>query len=319
MRFSRSVSLAAAVFALATHTACSSSDDGAGGSAPPADQDAAVDAAVDASDEAAMEASAEAASEAATEAGEEAGVVPTAQEQEPNNGATDTEYNDLPIGTQVSGAIQDKGDPDIFRVAAEPGKVYLATLTALGSALQGNLTVMDTGRDGDPEGGDYVKLANATGSSATLAWLGMGEGGYFVVVRDKRNLESATVGDADFKYQLRVEERPATEVEGGALDFTLPMTGKLSSVGDLKLYPFDGTEGSDIVVKLDASGDMDGRLMIFAKSTGSWIARNDNQSQSNIDPLIDAFLTESGGMWLVVENVDHAATGLDYALTATMP
>jgi len=317
MRLLRFVPLAAAVLVLASYTACSSSDDGAGGSAP--DQDAAVEAAIEASDEAAMEASAEAAIEAATEAGEEAAVVPTAQEQEPNNGATDTEYNDLPIGTQVSGAIQDKGDPDIFRVPAEPGKVYLATLTALGSALQGNLTVMDTGRDGDPEGSDYVKLANATGTSATLAWLGMGEGGHFVVVRDKRNLESATVGDADFKYQLIVEERPATEFEGGALDFILPMTGKLSSVGDLKLYPFDGTAGSDIVVKLDASGDMDGRLMIFAKGTGSWIARNDNQSQSNIDPLIDAFLTESGAMWLVVENVEHAATGLDYALTATMP
>jgi len=313
MRLSRFVPLAAAVFVLA---ACSSSEDGA---APTPDQDAGVEAAT----EAAPEASAEAATEAATEAGEDAvnepAVVPTAEEQEPNNGATDTEYNDLPLGTQVSGAIQDQGDPDIFRVPALPGKVYVATLTAQGASLQGNLTVMDTGRDGEPEGGDYIKLANATGTTATLAWLGMGEGGHFVIVRDKRNLSSATVGGADFKYQLIVEERPATQFEGGALDFALPMTGKLSGPGDLKLYPFDGTEGSDILVKFDASGDMDGRLMIFAKSTGSWIARNDNQSQTNIDPLIDAFLTESGAMWLVVENVDHEATALDYAITATMP
>ena len=60
-------------------------------------------------------------------------------------------------------------------------------------------------------------------------------------------------------------------------------------------------------------------MMIFAKSTGSWCARNDNQSASDINPLIDAPLTESGAMWLVVENVDHDATGFGYAITATLP
>lgn len=315
MRFSRLVPLASAIFALAAYSSCSSSDEGAGGASPAPGGDAGPEATAEAAAEAAPEASAEAGEDAVSEPP----VVPTAQEQEPNNGATDTEYNDLPIGTLVSGAIQDKGDPDIFRVPAAPGKVYQATLLAMGTSLQGNLTVMDTGRDGHAEGDDYVKLANATDTSATLAWIGMGEGGYFVIVRDKRNLSSAVVGGSDFKYQLIVQERPATEFEGGALDFALPMTGKLSSAGDLKLYPFDGTAGTDILIKLQASGDMDGRMMLFAKSTGSWFARNDNQSATDINPLIDAPLTESGAMWLVVENVDHEATGFDYAITATLP
>jgi hypothetical protein len=317
---------------LAALAACSSSEEDKT-SAPAPGHDAAVEASDDAGldangqdagdDDAATDATAPDATapDDATvpdDASAEA-TVPTTQEQEPNNGTTVDEYNDLPIGTLVSGAIGEVGDADLFRVPTDPGKVYLATLVAVGAQLQGNVTVIDTGRGGYPAGDDYVKLANAASDTASLAWLAMGDGGHFVIVRDQRNLSEATVGSADFTYELLVQEREASEFEGDALDFTLPVTDALQSCGDLRLHPFDGTIGTDVLVQFDTSGDMDGRLTIFAKSIGSWIARNDDELVGYPDPGLDVPLTESGPMWLVVENVDHEATQFDYAITATKP
>lgn len=308
--------------------ACSSDEE----SGPTPSKDAAVDTTPeDATGDATGDAGAESGLDAgedvttadvAVEAGEDApeeASLPTLQEEEPNDGAAVDEYNDLPLVTVMTGAVGTVGDADIFRVPALPGKVYVATLSSGGSELQGNLTVMDTGRDGDPAGDDYVKLANAVSGTGTLAWLAMGDGDYFVIVRDSRNLTEATVGGAGYTYELVVQERPVSEFEGDGLDFALPVTDSLQGSGDVRLHPFDGEEGTDVVIGLTTSGDMDGRLMVFANSTGSWIARNDDQAYGNPDPKIDAPLMAGGAMWLVVENVDHEATTFDYAISSSKP
>lgn len=247
----------------------------------------------------------------------------TIAEEEPNNGATLSEYNALALGTAATGAIGAAHDADVFRVPTLPGHVYRATLSAPAeSLLAAHLTVMDSGRSNDPAGEDYVKMAVGDGRPAVVEWIAMGdggEGGHFVIVRDDRNLGGPGVGSPAHTYELVVIELARDEVSGPALVFPATVDDALPSAGAVRLYAFDGTEGRDLRADLRASGGMDARLLVFAEATGSWIARNDDRSASDVDPLLDAPLTASGAMLLVVENIAPSATTLGFTLSCEMP
>ncbi len=240
------------------------------------------------------------------------------QESEPNDGAAATDFDEINVGDFVSGTIT-QGDSDIFHVQTTPGKVYRATviLPQNGSPLQPHLTVFDDGRGSNGPANDYVKIVR--GDQQPLEFLAMGEGGYYVAVRDGRNVDdsSANVGGADFAYRLHVDEVPIADVTAGTLSFPATQHGTLSSAGAIDLYQFDATEGTNVTVDLTAAGDMDGRLMVFAPSTGSWIARNDNRTASDVNPLLDAPMSAGGGLLLVVENITEQTTSLDYQFDAS--
>jgi hypothetical protein len=254
---------------------------------------------------------------AATDASGDTGGTMMLTESEPNGGTTETEVNDLPVGAVMSGAIGEAGDSDIFLVPTVAGRAYRVTLEPAGP-LMGHLTIIDSGRDGDPAGDDYVHLSRTgSGGAVELDLLAMGAG-HLVAVRDLRSLGGgAGSGGADHTYTLRV-----TELDLGAIaeGLTLPSTvmGSLTHPGAMAVYTFSGTEGTWVTFDLTPSGEMDARLFIVAESTGSWIARNDDRGPADDTPLIDAPLTAGGTMYLVVENIDEQAAGLGFSITASM-
>lgn len=237
------------------------------------------------------------------------------QESEPNNGGTATEFNDLAIGDTVSGTIT-QDDADIFHIQTTAGEVYRATITlADGSPLHPHLTVFDDGRNDKSPADDYVKIVR--GADQPLEFLAMGQGGYYVAVRDARTVDGGSAGGADYGYQLHVEQVPLVDVTAGTLTFPATQHGTLASAGAVDLYQFDATEGTNLTVDLTAAGNMDGRLLVFAPSTGSWIARNDNRSATDLNPLLDAPMSAGGGLLLVVENITEQTTALGYQFTAS--
>ncbi len=290
------------------------SDAGDGG-APDAASDApdpsdASDAALDTSD-----ASLDTVGEDVTEP--DAAVV-YADEEEPNDGATLEEYNDLGLDVWMRGAVGTVGDSDVFRVQSTAGKVVRVVLELpTGSALEPHVAVFDDGRGTAAPGEDYVKVA--VGASVMVEWLAMDTAGYFVAVRDVRNLAAGTVGGADCTYEVHASEHETDAYEGQPLAFPSQFDDALPRASGLRLYGFQGDDGADILVDLQATGDMDGRLMIYADAIDSWIARNDDRGAQDPNPLIDAFLTEGGSMLLVVENIDERATDLSYSIDAKLP
>jgi hypothetical protein len=249
------------------------------------------------------------------DAGEEDATVPdggrpiTLLEQEPNDGTTVDEVNELPVGTPMSGSIG-VDDTDIFATPTEAGKLYTVNLTVeRGSQLQPHLTVMDDGRDGDRAGADYTKIVRGT----SIQFLAMGDGGHLVVVRDSRNVDEGGVGGDDFGYLLEVSEAEAATAVQSSVDFGMSLQGTLARPGDVHLWSFDGTEGTDVQFDMQAP-DGDGRLYVFATETGSWIARQDDRTVGDPDPLLDAFLTASGPMYLVVENIAEEVGDIAYTI-----
>ncbi|MFH1807590.1 MAG: hypothetical protein ABIJ09_02505 [Pseudomonadota bacterium] len=242
-------------------------------------------------------------------------------ESEPNNGTTTEEFNGLAIGTRAHGVLQLPDDVDIFRFDAELGGLYVVSLTPdPDSSLQPHLTVMDSGVGTAPAGNSYIKILRSHGEALIIETLAMGVDGFFAVVRDARNVGGAGgAGDADARYSLTVQAVDRSQATVGALSFTSTQSGLLRHAGAVDLYTFEGTSWSDLLVDLRATGDLDGRLFVFADATGDWIARNDNRSQGDVDPLIDAPLTEGGSLLLVVENIAEQAADLRYTVDASWP
>jgi hypothetical protein len=249
--------------------------------------------------------------------GDDAGMadtgVPTMlQESEPNGGATFEGINDWPIGAQMSGNI-DVSDSDVFFVDATAGAVYTVSLVVdRGSQLQPHVAVFDAGRDGSPAADDYIKIVRGAG----LSFLAMGTGGYYVAVRDARNVDGDAVGGADFGYLLTVEE---SAPQAQPLTFPSTLTGTLDGPGGVDLWAFDGAEGMDVRFDFSTTGELDGRLFVFSTQTGSWIARQDNRTAGDPNPLLDAPLFASGPMYLVVESIAEDATSLGYSIDASAP
>lgn len=256
----------------------------------------------------------------------DAGAVPLT-ETEPNDGATLDQYNAIELARPLTGALQSPGDADIFRIATVAGQLYRLTLTVpAGSPLQAHVTVFDTGRGNGAAGDDFVKVGvlDAAGS-AQLEWLAIGQGGYFIAVRDQRNVTGSQVGGAGFDYQLSAASVALAEAEVGALVFpTSNVSGSLRAVGAVALYRFSTTSGTDVTIDLRAADStepagLDGRLIAVSVATGDWVARNDDRGQTDVDPQLQAPLYADGEIVLVVDNVNERATRLGYTLNATSP
>lgn len=219
-------------------------------------------------------------------------------EVEPNGGTPVQAVNDLPVGAVMSGSIDGADDADVFHVTGTvAGHAYRATLdaAAAGGLGDGKLAVLDDGRNDEAAGADYVRVQHApAGPGVVVEFVALG-GGVFVAVED----EGSGGG-----WTLRIEDVTAA-VTGAALASPTTRNEVLAGPGSVLLLPFDATAGSDVVFDVVAA-DLDCRLFVVSTSVGDWIARNDDRSVGDVNPLIDAPLFEEGPYLLLIENNEDA-------------
>lgn len=247
-------------------------------------------------------------------------------EAEPNGGDPLTDVNPIEVGWAMAGAIGTVGDADVYQLNTQAGHVYRLELTsAAASEMDGVLTVLDSGRNDEPPGEDFVKVSKEPAdSSAVLEFIAFGDG-HYIIVRDQHNIGGATVGGAAFTYALRVREIPIADRIVRELTFPAGFDDALDEAGGINLYSFNVDMGTDIEIDLDArdldpKSDIDSRMTIWSKTTGTWGARNDDEMNTE-DSFIAAPLPIGGDLYLLVENVESVKplTDLRYHLTATLP
>jgi hypothetical protein len=228
-------------------------------------------------------------------------------EEEDNGGDPITAVNALPLGATIAGVIGAPGDADVFHLeGTTPGHLYRATLVARGG-LDGHLTILDDGRNGDAPGSDYVRLHRAPdGPDAVVEFAALG-GGVFVIARDARDVDGDGAGGADFGYDLVVDDITDAVL---AASVTPPddVSGALALAGSVFAINVDVDTGADLVVDVGGAGDADLRAFVVSTSAGDWVARNDDRAVDDTAPLIDAPLFEEGPYFLLIENGAEGAT-----------
>ena len=237
-------------------------------------------------------------------AGEGEGEGGALEESEPNGGDPVSDVDVLPVGVVLRGVIDGADDVDFFALeGAVAGHVYVVDVAgAEGDGFDPRVAVLDDGRGGDAPGADYVRLGHLSLQFAVLG------GGVFIAVDDDVGSGggySVIVGD--------VTDDVSAAALSGAVD------DDLGGAGRVRVYPFAADPGDDVAFDVVSSGDADLRLFVVSLSAGDWIARNDDRSAGDLDPLLDAPLFEEGPYVLLVENNDEDATDLGYTLTPTLP
>lgn len=232
-------------------------------------------------------------------------------EKEPNNGSTASEVNDFSIPGSITGAIDPKGDNDLFAVTPKPGELWEWTLTPDGADLAPHLTVFDTA-GGSPN----VLTTASAGKTATLTHFVLADGTWVAAVRDARNVGGgATAGGPTFKYTLTAAKKtPAPK----PMAVPSKTTGTLASLYTIDLYGFTLASETALDVMIHAAqkapaSTLDSRLSLYETTSNKWLGTNDDVSQSNSDSKLGGTLPP-GTYIAIVENEGTNATDLSYEI-----
>src|SRR5205807_1707978 len=123
---------------------------------------------------------------------------------------------------------------------------------------------------------------------ASIAFVAFGVGGDLVAVRDARDVDGTAAGGATATYALTIEDVGPASQQATSIAFPATITDALDDVGNVKLYSFDANNGANFTIDLQANGDLDARLFVYSLDQADWIARNDDRSQTDKNPLVDA-------------------------------
>ncbi len=243
--------------------------------------------------------------------GNEPDAGPTQQEKEPNDGTTETEVGTMTIPGSMGGALDPKGDVDLFSIAPQPGELWEWTLAPVGGALAPSLTVFDLA------GNSPTMLGTSdTGTPLKLQHFVLASGNWLAAVRDSRNPTGAkNVGGPSFTYTLTATKKTPSPT---AVTIPSTKTGKLASLSSVDLYSFTlpTSTGLDVIIRAERKAQpstLDSRVSIFETGTKKSLGTNDDASGQTPDSQLGGTLP-AGSYVVVVDNEGTNGADLSYEI-----
>lgn len=238
--------------------------------------------------------------------------LPTYAEQEPNDGATKTEFNAIAMPTIVTGAIGKADDADIFGWTASAGDRLVVTVKSSGT-LQPHLAIF-----GDAALGVPSAVSAGPNVDVMAEYYVLKSGSYYIGIRDRRNVgSSAHVGGAAFTYTatvLPLSRPPLPATVGGETSATLDPPGTVQ-VLSFSAVQDDTLEVAVLAQQLPSPTDVDSRLSLFYPASKAYLGTNDNISLGQTDSLLQGKMPFSGVYHAIVENEGQAAAGAKLGFT----
>lgn len=239
------------------------------------------------------------------------------EEQEPNNGSTTTEYNAMTIPGAMAGALDPANDADIFSITPAAGELWEWKLDPKTADLAPHLTVFDSAPDNlNPT----VVAKGAAGDTATIQHFVLGGGKWLAVVRDARNVPTATgKGGATYGYAFTAKKLTPqlTTIAVGE-----KKTGTLASLSSVALFELTlaSTTGLDVIVRAERKASpstLDSRLSLWNSATKKSIGTNDDADGTTTDSQLGGDALPAGKYVIVLDNEGTDATDLSYELEVT--
>lgn len=266
--------------------------------AQPADASASVDASIEAPDASVPDAS-----------------PVIVDENEPNNGSTETEYEHVTIPVAMRGAVDPADDIELLGFSATAGNRLVVSVNT-GGVLQPHLAVFGT-QDLN------VPAAVSVGTGNVMAEYYVLKGGsYFIALRDQRNVGSSShVGGPTFTWTLSAQplvRDPVPAVVGGDTPLTL------APLGTIGVFSFEGQAEQNVSItvlarRLSPPSHVDPRLSLFFPDQQLWLGTNDDMALNQLDSLIEGTLPYTGTYHAIVENEGSAGTDLRVVLRISSP
>jgi hypothetical protein len=235
--------------------------------------------------------------------------VTTITEQEPNNGATETEHNGITPPVVIQGAIGTADDIDIFSFSAQAGDRLVVEVKS-GGTLQPHLAI------NDPKSSLPPGPAVSAGPNDVMAeYYVVKPGLYMIFLRDRRNVgTSQHVGGPSFGYTVSVLPltRPPVQTSIGS-----QQSSSLSPAGTIRVFSFSAVQDDllDLSVQVSPPSVVDARLTLFHTGQKSWHGTNEDPLEPTA--LLQGKMPFSGTYHAIVENVSGDATNLDFTFGVT--
>jgi len=247
----------------------------------------------------------------------DAGTLPSYTETEPNNAGAAGETNAVTFPATVRGAITPADDLDILRVTLAPGELWTWRLTSPGGVFAPHLSIVEE-TNATPV---LLALAGAGGNAEQPHFVLQG-GTYFLIVRDSRNVPSASsqhAGGADHTWQLSGTSPAA---QPGLVELPSTTEASLATPFSIGLHQFQAAQGTMLDAVVNAvrrapPSDMDTRLSLYDVTNRDWLITNDDDGTSR-DSRVGGEMPTSGAYILIVDNINPAATVRDYSLVLTL-
>lgn len=234
---------------------------------------------------------------------------------EPNNGA---QVDSITVPGARQGAIGVANDLDVFTVLLTAGQQVRWTVEAKSPVLAPHLTISEA-LNTVP----ILVSRGSVGSAVTIEQLVLKTGNYAVVVRDSRNVPSASsqnVGSALHAYVLSSEASTRTPTS-----VLVPSTtnGLFANRYASALYRFTLATSTAVTVNVLAkskapASDLDTRLTIYNTTSNNWFGTNDDIAVSNTDSRLGGTLPP-GDYLIAVDNLSETANDLSYQVSISSP
>jgi hypothetical protein len=209
----------------------------------------------------------------------------------PGGGAGGADGAIEPGGSPREGSIGEEGERDRHAFVAQEGqRLAVAVVAATGSDLDPYVRIY--GPDGellseDDDGGDSLN---------SLAALVVRRGGRHVA--EVAAFQDRSTGD----YAVSVEsDEPPRDGE-----VVLEQAGSLAEGADVARFEFEGGEGDDVLVAVNADGGGFDPVVTLLDPSGAEIG-SDDDGGSGRNSLLEATLTRSGTYTLEVTEFSHGA------------
>lgn len=210
-----------------------------------------------------------------------------------------TTTDDLPVGTLISGTIDDLTPRQVYSVDGTRGAIVHITLTTLSGDLDPVLTLFDS------QGNLILRRDDGMSSLDVQVTITFQETDtYSLVVSRFAGVLGTTAGNFD----LTLERVGVSSQEGSALQYGIPITNTLTNAQPRLFFTFDAQEGDILDIEMvRSSGTLDPYLQIL-DSDRFLIAENDDANGTFNSRIEDLLINRTGTYIIVATRYDGAGS-----------
>jgi hypothetical protein len=216
----------------------------------------------------------------------------------------ETEAAPITYGSTVRGTITDEQPQVRYVFQARAGDVAEIAMTATGAQSLDTLVQLRDAEGDLVEENDDIDPGIVRNSFLSVEIPADGE---YIIVATRYSGTTGPITTGDFSLSLDYQDPvfAAVDRQANEIGYNETINGTISDEVRLRFFYFEGNQGDNIVVEVDATeGNLDGVLYLYGvTTTGDYVllsVNDDSELGNTLDPRIEYTLPRTGGYLLAV-------------------